>query len=109
MPKLIWPMPVRGNPMGIWGIAKEFATVAEARAWVREFRLDTEKESMLLVSGGMVYRATDEGFASAGQFEGAGGPTGPTGPSKPEPPRKPHLDGTWYKISPGFPTTGGII
>ena len=52
------------------GIAKEFATVAEAQAWVREYRLDAEREGMLLVSGGMVYRPTEEGFASARQFEG---------------------------------------
>ena len=56
MPKMIWPVPVTGNPMGIWGIAKEFGTVAEAQAWVKEYRLDTTET--LLVSGRMVYRAT---------------------------------------------------
>ncbi len=69
MPKLIWPLPVTGSPMGIWGIAKEFGKVADAQAWIREFRLDTGKEGMLLVSGGMVYRPTEEGFASAERFE----------------------------------------
>jgi hypothetical protein len=95
MPKMIWPMPVTGNPMGIWGIAKEFGTVAEAQAWVREYRLDTT--GMLLVSGGMVYVPTEEGFASAAQFEAGRGATGYTGPlaSGLGTPRKPHLDGTW--------------
>jgi hypothetical protein len=78
MPKMIWPVPVTGNPMGIWGIAKEFGTVAEAQAWVKEYRLDTTET--LLVSGRMVYRATEEGFASARQFEGGKGSTGYTGP-----------------------------